>query len=153
MAATSPIPPGFHTATPHLVVNGASDAVEFYQQAFGATEITRMVGAAGKLMYVEIQIGDSRIMLADEFPEMGTKGPKSIGGSPITVHLYVEDVDAAFERAVAAGAEVTMALEDMFWGDRYGTIEDPFGHHWALASRKEDLTHDEILGRAPTVEL
>lgn len=152
MAAVNPIPEGFHTVTPHLVVKGAADAVEFYHQAFGAKEISRMPGPRGKLMHVELRIGDSRVMLADEFPEQGRQGPRAIGGSPVSIHLYVEDADATFDRAVAAGAKVVMPLEDTFWGDRHGRLEDPFGHHWAIASRTEELSREEILMRAPTME-
>jgi uncharacterized glyoxalase superfamily protein PhnB len=152
MAAVSPIPEGFHTVTPHLVVNHAADAIEFYRQAFGAEEISRMAGPKGKLMHAEIRIGDSRVMLVDEFPDHGKRGPRPAGGSPVAIHLYVEDADAAFERAVAAGARVVTPLEDSFWGDRYGRIEDPFGHHWSIATRTEDLTREEILMRAPTME-
>jgi uncharacterized glyoxalase superfamily protein PhnB len=152
MATVNPIPEGFHTVTPHLVVQGAADAVEFYQQAFGAKEIARMPGPRGKLMHVELRIGDSRVMLADELPEHGRKGPKAIGGSPVSIHLYVEDADATFERAIAAGATVVVPLEDTFWGDRQGRIEDPFGHHWSIASRTEQLSHEDILMRAPTME-
>lgn len=145
-----PIPDGFNTVTPHLVVNGAADAIEFYRDAFGAEEITRMPGPAGKLMYAEIRIGDSRVMLTDELPEMGKKGPGPEGETAVTVHLYVPDTDAVFDKAVKAGAKVKMPLEDMFWGDRYGVIEDPFGHQWSIAMRKEDLTESQILERAPT---
>ena len=143
-----PIPPGFHTLTPHLVVKDASNAIEFYKKAFGAQEIRRAPWPDGKsLMHAELQIGDSRLMLVDEFPEMDCRGPKSIGGTPVTIHMFVEDVDAAFSKAVAAGAEVKMPLDDMFWGDRYGVLTDPFGHSWSLATHKEDLTPEEIAKR------
>ena len=143
-----PIPPGFHTLTPHLVVKDASNAIEFYKKAFGAEEIRRAPAPDGKsLMHAELQIGDSRLMLVDEFPEMDCRGPKSIGGTPVTIHMFVEDVDAAFSNAVAAGAEVKMPLDDMFWGDRYGVLTDPFGHSWSLATHKEDLTPEEIAKR------
>jgi PhnB protein len=144
-----PVPEGYHTLTPHLVVKGAGQAIEFYKKAFGAEEILRMPGPDGKsIMHAEIRIGDSRLFLVDEFPEMGTRGPLGIGGTPVTIHVYVEDVDTVFNRAVAAGAQVRMPLEDAFWGDRYGQVTDPFGHRWSLATRKEDLTPEEISQRA-----
>jgi PhnB protein len=144
-----PIPDGFHTLTPHLVVKGASQAIEFYKKAFGAEEISRAAGPDGKsLMHADLRIGDSRLFLVDEFPEMDCRGPQSIGGTPVTIHMYVEDVDAAFNKAVAAGAQVRMPLADMFWGDRYGVLADPFGHAWSLATHKEDLTPEEIDRRA-----
>lgn len=143
------VPEGFHTLTPHLVVKGASEAIEFYKKAFGAEEITRMPGPDGKsLMHAAIKIGDSPLFLVDEFPQMGSKGPQSIGGTPVTIHIYVEDVDTVFNQAVAAGAQVRMPLADMFWGDRYGLVTDPFGHSWSLAAHKEDLTPEEINKRA-----
>lgn len=153
MSPVEPVPEGYRTVTPHLVVDGASAAIEFYQKAFGAKEISRMPGSKGKLMHATIQIGDSRIMLIDEFPEWGRHGPQPGGASPVSIHLYVPDADAVFERAVAAGAKVAMPLEDTFWGDRYGRLEDPFGHHWSIATHKEDLTEEEILSRAPTIEM
>ena len=140
-----PIPSGFHTLTPHLVIKGASKAIEFYKNAFGAEELCRMPGPDGKsIMHADLKIGDSHLMLVDEFPEMDCRGPQSIGGTSVTIHMYVEDVDAAFGKAVAAGAQVKMPLADMFWGDRYGLLTDPFGHAWSLASNKEDLTAEEI---------
>jgi PhnB protein len=143
------IPDGYHTLTPHLVVKGASQAIEFYKKAFGAEELGRMPGPDGKsLMHAELQIGDSRLFLVDEFPEMDCRGPQTIGGTPVTIHIYVEDVDTAFSKAVAAGAQVRMPLADMFWGDRYGVLADPFGHAWSLATHKEDLTPEEIATRA-----
>lgn len=138
------IPDGFHTVTPHLVCAGASDAIAFYQKAFGATELMRMPTPNGKLMHASIRIGDSIIMLNDEFPEMGAVGPKARGGASVTIHLYVEDADASFARAVKAGATVKMPLGDMFWGDRYGLVEDPFGHSWSIATHQRDLSHAEI---------
>lgn len=144
-----PVPEGFHTLTPHLTVKGASQAIEFYKKAFGAEEITRVPGPDGKsLMHARIKIGDSPLMLNDEFPEMGGLGPLSLGGTPVTVHIYVEDVDTVFNQAVAAGAKVRMPLADMFWGDRYGVLTDPFGHNWSLAAHKEDLTPEELSKRA-----
>ena len=143
------VPNGFHTLTPHLVVKGASEAIDFYQRAFGAEEIKRMPGPDGKsIMHAELKIGDSRLFLVDEFPEMDCRGPQSIGGSPVTIHMFVEDVDAAFNKALAAGAQVRMPLADMFWGDRYGVLTDPFGHSWSIATHKEDLTPEEIGNRA-----
>jgi PhnB protein len=144
-----PIPDGYHTLTPHLVVKDASNAIEFYKKAFGAKEIRRVPGPDGKsLIHAELQVGDSRLLLVDEFPEMNCRGPKSIGGSPVTIHMFVADVDAAFETAVKAGAEVAMPLADMFWGDRYGILTDPFGHSWSIATHQEDVTPEEIGKRA-----
>ena len=145
----NPIPSGFHTLTPHLVVKGASKAIEFYKKAFGAEEIRRVPGPDGKsVLHADLKIGDSHVFLVDEFPEMDCRGPQSIGGTPVTIHMFVEDVDAAFSKAVAAGAQVKMPLSDMFWGDRYGLLTDPFGHAWSMASHKEDLTPEEIGKRA-----
>ena len=142
--AVKPIPDGFHTITPHLIIKGAAEAIEFYKKAFGAEEIMRMPSPDGKLMHAEIKIGDSRLMLADEFPDWGKVGPQSIGGSPVVVHLYVKDCDAAFNQAVEAGAKPTMPPADMFWGDRYGALEDPYGHHWSVATHTQDLTPEQI---------
>jgi PhnB protein len=146
------IPDGFHTLTPHLVVKGANQAIEFYKKAFGAEEVRRMPGPDGKsIMHAELKIGDSRLFLVDEFPEMDCRGPQSIGGSPVTIHMYVNDADVAFDKAVSAGARVRMPLADMFWGDRYGVLADPFGHSWSIATHKEDLTPEEIAKRAQGV--
>jgi PhnB protein len=146
---TQPIPAGFHTLTPHLVVKDASKAIEFCKNAFGAHEIRRVSGPDGNsLIHAEVQIGDSRLMLVDEFPEMGSRGPQSIGGTPVTIHMYVKDVDAVFNKAVDAGAEVKMPLDNMFWGDRYGVLTDPFGHSWSLATHREDPTPEEIAKRS-----
>jgi PhnB protein len=146
-----PIPSGFHTLTPHLVVKGASEAIEFYKKAFGAEELSRMPGPDGKsIMHADLKIGDSHLFLVDEYPEMGCQGPQSTGGTPVTIHMYVEDVDTVFANALAAGAEVRMPVEDAFWGDRYGKLADPFGHEWSLATHKEDLTPEEIDQRAKT---
>ena len=142
-----PIPEGYHTVTPYLVCNNASDAIEFYKNAFDASETMRMETPDGAIGHAEIMIGDSRIMLADEFPEMNALSPKTIGGTPISIMLYVEDVDAAFEKAVKAGATVVRPLEDKFYGDRAGSIEDPSGHSWHLASRKEELSVEELEDR------
>jgi uncharacterized glyoxalase superfamily protein PhnB len=138
------IPEGMHTVTPHLICAGAADAIEFYKRAFGAVEAMRMPGPDGRLMHACIRIGDSAIMLVDEMPEWGAVGPKSLKGSPVTIHLFVEDVDTTFERAVAAGAEIVMPLENTFWGDRYGKLVDPFGHHWSIATHLRDMTPEEI---------
>ncbi len=144
-----PIPEGFHTITPHLVIKGASDAIEFYKQAFGAQEVERMPWTDGKkIMHAHLKIGDSHLFLADEFPEMCSKGPAIGEGSPVTLHLYVQDVDSAFKTALAAGGKEIMPPADMFWGDRYGKLVDPFGHEWSLATHKEDLTLEEIGKRA-----
>ena len=144
MTKVKPIPDGMHTVTPHLVCAGASDAIEFYKKAFNAVEGGRLPGQGGKLMHAMIRIGDSPIMLVDEFPEWGSFGPKALKGSSVTIHLYVEDVDAAVARAVGAGAKITMPLEDMFWGDRYCKLEDPFGHHWSIATHVRDVSPDEM---------
>jgi len=142
------IPEGFHSVTPHLTVRGAAKAIDFYKRAFGAEELGRMPAPDGKVMHAAIKIGDSVVFLNDEFPEMGGRSPEALGGTPAALHLYVGDVDKAFARAVAAGAEVRAPVADMFWGDRYGRLADPFGHVWSLASHKEDLTPDEIGKRA-----
>ena len=145
---TKPIPEGFHTLTPHLVVKGASKAIDFYKKAFSAEEIRRMPGPDGKsIMHAELKIGNSRLMLVDEFPGMNARGPESIGGTPVTIHMFVEDADTVFNRAVNAGAQVRMPLADMFWGDRYGVLTDPFGHLWSIATHKEDLAPEEIRKR------
>jgi PhnB protein len=138
------IPDGMHTITPHLVCAGAADAIAFYIKAFNAVEELRMPGPDGRLMHAMLRIGDSPLMLVDEYPEMGARGPQSIGGSPVTIHLMVEDVDATVAQAVAAGAKVTMPVADMFWGDRYGVLQDPFGHSWSVATHKQDLSPEQI---------
>jgi PhnB protein len=144
-----PIPEGFHTLTPHLVVKGADKAIDFYKKAFGAKEVGRMPGPDGKtIMHADLIIGDSHLMLVDEFPDMGCLGPQSVGGSPVSIHIYVEDVDTFFKQALAAGAQEKMPLTDMFWGDRYGMVADPFGHTWSIATHKEDLTVEEITKRS-----
>ena len=139
-----PIPEGMHSLTPHLVCAGASAAIEFYKTAFGAVELTRLPGPNGRLMHGAVRIGDSVLMLVDEMPEHGALGPTSLKGSPVTIHLYVTDVDAAVAQAVAAGAKVTMPVTDMFWGDRYGQLEDPFGHRWSVATHTRDTTLAEM---------
>jgi PhnB protein len=143
-----PIPAGCHTITPHLVVRSAAQAIEFYKKAFGAEELCRVPGPDGKsVMHAELKIGDSHVYLCDEFPDWGAKGPQLLGGSPVTIHLYVNDADAAVKRAVAAGAKVTMPLQNMFWGDRYGKLEDPYGHHWSVATHVEDVSPAECAKR------
>jgi len=143
-AQVKPIPDGMHTVTPHLICAGAADAIEFYKKAFNAVEIGRMASPQGKLLHGLIRIGDSKVMLVDEFPDWGSFGPKSLKGSPVTLHLYVEDVDAFVAHAAAAGAKITMPLQDMFWGDRYCKLEDPFGHQWSIATHVRDVSPDEM---------
>src|SRR5512140_1987663 len=149
MQTVKPIPNDMHTVTPHLVCAGAADAIEFYKKAFNATELGRLAGPQGKLMHAAIRIGDSTVMLVDEFPEHHSLGPKSLKGSPVTIHLYVEDVDACVKRAVAAGAKIAMPVDDMFWGDRYGKLEDPFGHHWSVATHTRDMSVEEMKQAMP----
>jgi uncharacterized glyoxalase superfamily protein PhnB len=132
------------TVTPHLICAGAADAIEFYKKAFGAVETARLPGPQGKIMHAMLRIGDSALMLVDEMPEWGALGPKALKGSRVTIHLYVDDVDAFAARAVKAGAKITMPVEDMFWGDRYGKLEDPFGHHWSLATHLRDVSPEEM---------
>ena len=142
--SVQPIPKGYHTITPHMTVRDAARAIEFYKQAFGAKERGVMKGPEGKIMHAELVIGDSIIMLADEFPEFGSLSPQSIGGSGTGLHIYIEDVDSAFDRAVKAGATVEMPVADMFWGDRYGKLRDPFGHKWSIGTHKADLSMEEM---------
>lgn len=144
MPQVKPVPEGMQAVTPHLVCAGAADAIEFYKKAFDATEEGRLPGPRGKLMHAMIRIAGSAVMLVDEFPEHGNLSPKSLKGSPVTIHLYVADVDAFVKRAVAAGAKITMPVADMFWGDRYGRLEDPFGHHWSVATHLRDLSSQQI---------
>jgi PhnB protein len=141
------IPAGYHAVTAYLCVDGAANAIDFYKRAFGARERLRMDAPGGKVGHAEIVIGDSAVMLADEFPEMSFRGPKSGGGTSVNMHLYVKDVDAVFARAIAEGAKLVRALEDRFYGDRTGSIEDPFGHVWHLATHKEDLSPAEMKRR------
>ncbi len=143
-----PIPDGMHTVTPHLVCAGAADAIEFYKKAFNAVELGKVPGPEGKLLHALIRIGDSPVMLVDEFPAHNSFGPKSLKGSPVTIHLYVQDVEAVFNQAVAAGAKITMPVADMFWGDRYGLLEDPFGHHWSIATHVRDVNPAELQKQA-----
>jgi uncharacterized glyoxalase superfamily protein PhnB len=145
---TKPIPDGFRTLTPHLIVPDAAKAIEFYQKAFGAQEISRHMTPDGKaVMHAQMKIGDSLLMLANEFPPM-CLSPKSRGGTSVTLHVYLENADAAFDRAVKAGCTVKMPIGDQFWGDRYGVVEDPAGHLWALATHKQDLTPEQIAANA-----
>jgi uncharacterized glyoxalase superfamily protein PhnB len=144
MPKVKAVPDDMHTVTPHLVCAGAAEAIEFYKRAFGAVEIARLPGPQGKLMHAMIRIGDSVVMLVDEFPEMGGLSPKSLKGSPVTIHLYVDNVDATVERAVKAGAKITMPVADMFWGDRYGQLVDPFGHHWSVGTHIRDVSTEEM---------
>jgi PhnB protein len=145
---TKPIPNGYHTVTPYLTVDNAKQAIDFYTRAFGAKEITRMDGPQGKISHAELKIGDSMLMLSDEMASNGARSPRSLGGSPVNIFLYVEDVDTVFGRAKDAGAKVDMPLEDMFWGDRYAKVTDPFGHSWSLATHKEDVAPAEMQKRA-----
>lgn len=142
-----PIPEGHHTVTPYLILQGAVQAIEFYQRAFGAVEIMRHPGPEGKIGHAEIRIGDSIVMLAEEHLGMGFRGPKALGGTPVSLHLYVEDVDALAGQAVAAGAKVLRPVQDQFYGDRMGSFEDPFGHVWHLATRKEEVSLEELRKR------
>jgi uncharacterized glyoxalase superfamily protein PhnB len=143
-----PIPPGFHTITPHLVIHGAQAAIDFYKKAFGATAIMCMPGPGGKVMHAELKIGDSILFLADDFPEMGSCSPAPGNSSPVVLNLYVEDCDKIFNQAVAAGAKVQMPPANMFWGDRYAKFADPFGHNWAVATHLEDVPPEEMPKRA-----
>jgi PhnB protein len=139
------VPEGFHTVTPHLTVRDGMKLIEFYKQAFGAKEWRRSVAPDGKsLLHAELSIGDSRIFLNDEFPEMGALSPLGTNGTPVQIHLYVEDVDSLYQSALSAGAKVVMPLADQFWGDLYGVVEDPSGHRWALASHVRDMTPDQM---------
>jgi PhnB protein len=146
--AVKPVPEGYHTATPYLIIKGAARALDFYQKAFGATELFRMPMPDGQVGHAEIKIGNSILMLADEYPDMGYRSPQSLGGTPVSILLYVEDVDAQFNRAIAAGGKVQRPVKDQFYGDRSGTLEDPFGHVWTISTHKEDLTMEEIAKRA-----
>jgi len=139
-----PIPNGMRAVTPHLVCDGAAAAIDFYRKAFGATEVARLPGPDGRLMHGHVTIGDSAVMLVDENRQFGMLGPKSLKGTPVIVHLYVDDVDAFVARAVAAGAKLTMPVADMFWGDRYGVLEDPFGHVWSVATHVRDVSPTDL---------
>jgi PhnB protein len=151
-SSIQPVPEGYHTATPYLVVRGASRAIDFYKKAFGAQERFRLSrGDGGGIAHAEFQIGDSYLMLADESPESGSRSPESLGGTPASVFLYVEDVDEVFRKAVAAGAKPTLTPQDMFWGDRYAKVADPFGHQWQIATRVEDVPPEEMERRMAAI--
>jgi PhnB protein len=146
--ATQPIPEGYHTATPYLAVDDAAEAIEYYTKAFGAKERVRMETPDGKIGHAELEIGDSLVMLSDPFPQSSTRPPKELGGTSVSVFLYVEDVDAFVKQAVDAGATVTMEVADQFWGDRFGSFTDPFGHLWSIATHVEDVPPEEMAERA-----
>jgi PhnB protein len=146
--AVQPVPEGYHTVTPYLAVEDATEAIEYYKNAFGAKERVRMDTPDGKIGHAELEIGDSLVMLSDPFPQASTKPPKELGGTSVNVFLYVEDVDAVVKQAVDAGASLTTEVADQFWGDRFGTITDPFGHVWAVATHVEDVPPEEIAERA-----
>jgi uncharacterized glyoxalase superfamily protein PhnB len=137
------IPEGFHSVTPHLICAGAAEAIEFYKKAFGAVEVGRMAGPGGKIMHAQLRIGDSPIMLADDIPDR-CQGPLDLKGTPVFIHLYVQDADAVFAQALQAGAKAVMPLADMFWGDRYGQLQDPFGHVWSIATHQRDVTPEQM---------
>jgi uncharacterized glyoxalase superfamily protein PhnB len=144
-----PIPDGYHSINPSLIIQGADKAIAFYNKAFGAQELFRMPGPDGKsIVHAEIKIGDTVVFLSDEMKEMGNHSPQSLGGSPVTLFMYVEDVDASFKRAVDAGATARMPPMDMFWGDRFGSLVDPFGHQWSMATHKEDVSPEEMAKRS-----
>ena len=142
--AAQPIPDGYHTVSPYLAVDDAEKAIEYYKKAFGAEETVRMNAPDGRIGHAELKIGDSLVMLSDPFPQASTTPPKELGGTSSSIFMYVEDVDAVVQKAVDAGATVTMEVEDQFWGDRFGSITDPFGHNWSIATHVEDLTPEEI---------
>lgn len=143
--SVKPIPEGMHSLTPHLICEDASDAIAFYQKAFGAVELSRLPAPGGKVLHAMLRIGDSMLMLMDAMPDFGALGARALKGSPVTVHLYVTDVDAVFAQAVAAGAIVRMPVADMFWGDRYGALEDPFGHRWSVATHTRDVAPGDMI--------
>ena len=142
--AVNPIPDGYHSVTPYLIVDDAAKAIDFYKQVFGATELFRMDAPGGKIGHAEIKIGNSPLMLADEMPEMGYRSAKAIGSTPVSLMIYVEDVDSVFPQAIAAGGKELKALQDQFYGDRSGTLEDPFGHVWTVSTHKEDVPPEEM---------
>jgi PhnB protein len=146
--AAKPIPEGYHTLTPYLTVEDTAKAIDFYKEAFGAEEIMRMQAPDGSIGHAEIQIGDSRVMLSDPFPQSSVRPPKERGGATASIFAYVEDCDALFDQATGAGAEVTAPLQDMFWGDRFGSLTDPFGHVWSIATHIEDVPEEEMAERA-----
>jgi PhnB protein len=146
--AAKPIPEGYHTVTPYLAVDDAAEAIEYYTKAFGAKERGRMEGPDGKIGHAELEIGDSVVMVSDPFPQASTRPPKELGGTSASVFMYVEDVDAAVKRAVDAGATIAMEVADQFWGDRFGTVTDPFGHVWSIATHVEDVSPEEMAERS-----
>lgn len=148
MANVKPIPDGYHSVTPYLIIKGAADAIEFYKKAFGATELFRMPQPDGKVGHAEIKIGDSPIMLSDEAPELGYTSPTTLGGTPVSIMIYVDDVDTIFKQAIAAGGEQQKPVQDQFYGDRSGSLKDPFGHVWHVATHVEDVSPEEMDKRA-----
>jgi PhnB protein len=148
VSSVKPVPDGYHTATPYLIVNEGEKAIDFYKRAFGAVELMRMPGPGGKLMHAEIRIGNSPIMLADELPEMGYRSPQALGGTPVSIALYVDNVDALFKQAIAAGGKEMRPVVNQFYGDRSGTLVDPFGHVWTIATHIEDVSLDEMQNKA-----
>jgi PhnB protein len=146
--ATQPIPEGYHTVTPYLAVDDAAEAIEYYTKAFGAKERVRMETPDGKVGHAELEVGDSLVMLSDPFPQASTKPPNELGGTSVSVFMYVEDVDAVVKQAVDAGATVSMEVADQFWGDRFGSVKDPFGHLWSIATHVEDVPPEEMAERA-----
>jgi PhnB protein len=146
--AVKPIPEGYHTLAPYLAVDNAAEAIDYYKEAFGAKERVRMNAPGGAIGHAELEIGDSVVMLSDPFPQSSTKPPKELGGSSMSVFMYVEDVDAVVKQAVDAGATVLMEVADQFWGDRFGTVQDPFGHTWSVATHVEDVPPEEMAERA-----
>jgi PhnB protein len=150
--AVKPIPQGYHSITPYLIVSDATRAIEFYKRAFGAAELFRLGAPGGKVGHAELKFGDSTVMLADEFPEMGARGPQTIGGSPVHLLLYVEDVDKVFATALSAGAVEARPVQDQFYGDRAGNLTDPFGHSWTIATHKEDVSAEEMARRSEQMQ-
>jgi PhnB protein len=148
MSPVKPIPEGYYTITAYVCVSNGAAAIDFYKRAFGAKEVMRMPGPDGKIGHADLIIGDSHIMLADEYPEMDFRSPRTLGGSPVMLHLYVDDCDAWFDRAVQAGAKITRPLQDQFYGDRGGGLEDPFGHKWYISTHKEDVSEEQMKERA-----
>ncbi len=149
--AVKPIPDGYHTVTPYLIIKDAAKAIDFYKKAFGAEEIMRFPGPDGKIAHAEVKIGDSRVMLGDECPVMQARSPQSLGGTPVGLCLYVKDVDSLSQQAIAAGVKVLQPVQDQFYGDRSGTFEDPFGHKWTIATHKEDVSPEEMCKRMEAV--
>jgi PhnB protein len=146
--AVKPIPEGYRTVTPYLAVDGAAEAIEYYKKAFGAKERGRMEVPGGKIGHAELEIGDSLVMLSDALPQFSTRSPKELGGTSVSVHMYVEDVDAVVKQAIEAGGTVTAEVADQFWGDRFGVVQDPFGHQWTISTHVEDVPPEEMAERA-----